>query len=64
MWRDATTTISILAGRYKEKVVVAATITGQATIKFIKTPKTDIFRLKIQGPLKTKNNGNRNNGKS
>jgi hypothetical protein len=54
MWRDATTMISNLPRRYYQKFAAAATITGQDTILFIKTLKTDIYSLKNRGSLKLK----------
>jgi hypothetical protein len=43
---------------------VAATFTDQATIKCIKTLKTDIYSLKGRGPIKFLKNIQRYNGKS
>jgi hypothetical protein len=48
----------------QQKFAAVARITCQATIKFIKTPKTDICSLNGRGPIKLKKNVHRENGKS
>jgi hypothetical protein len=55
--------ITNLGRSYYKKFAAAATINGKAIIKFIKTPKIDIYILKGGGPLKQKN-VYWNNGKS